>query len=73
MIAPGLHNWDLSLLKNTHVGEGKNLQFRAEVFNIANHPQFDQPNSDISSPQFGKIFATTQFSRQIQLGMKLVH
>ncbi|MBI4471802.1 MAG: TonB-dependent receptor [Acidobacteria bacterium] len=73
VIAPGLHNWDVSLVKNMRLAEAKNLQFRAEVFNIANHPQFDFPNGDISSTQFGKIFATTQFSRQIQLGLKFIY
>lgn len=71
--SPGIHNWDVSITKNTKISEGKNVQFRTEVFNIANHPQFVRPNSDISSPQVGKIFATSQFSRQIQLGLKIVY
>jgi hypothetical protein len=53
--------------------DDKNLQFRAEAFNVANHPQFFLPNADASSPQFGKIFATSMFSRQIQLGLKLIY
>ena len=35
LTAPGVHNWDFSLTKNTQVSEGKNVQFRAEIFNIA--------------------------------------
>lgn len=73
VLGPGLHNWDVSLIKNTRLGEGKNVQFRAEGFNIANHPQFSIPRSDVSSLQFGKIFSTAVFSRQIQLGLKLIY
>ncbi|HVN81503.1 MAG TPA: hypothetical protein VMW38_21115, partial [Terriglobia bacterium] len=32
----GYHNHDLSLLKNTRISEGINLQFRAEFFNVWN-------------------------------------
>jgi hypothetical protein len=73
MTGPGMHNWDVSLSKRMPVSEGKTLQFRAEVFNIANHPQFALPDADASSAQFGKMFATSVFSRQIQLGLKLIY
>jgi len=73
MIGPGLDTSDLSLIKNSRFREGKaNVQFRAEVFNIFNHPNFDFPNSDLSSPRFGQIFSA-EFSRQIQLGLKFVY
>ena len=41
---PGTNNWDLALLKDTHLAQRLNLQFRAEFFNIFNHAQFGQPN-----------------------------
>jgi len=40
LIGPGLVNWDLSINKDTKLGflgEAGNLQFRAEIFNVANH------------------------------------
>lgn len=40
---PGLNNWDMALLKDTHIGERFDLQFRAEFFNIFNHTQFLTP------------------------------
>jgi hypothetical protein len=46
MRGPGQFNWDLSLVKDTHLrwlGEGGNLQFRAEIFNILNHSNFAFP------------------------------
>jgi hypothetical protein len=39
----GFKNFDFSLAKNFHFGETKRLQFRAEFFNILNHPNFANP------------------------------
>ena len=74
---PGFQNIDLSLSKNTPIREGINLQFRAEAFNVFNHPNFNQPNRTQNSADFGRITTTRTVrgdlgsSRQIQLGMKL--
>jgi len=72
LTAPGNQNSDFSLIKNSPIGERKNIQFRAEIFNILNHPNFDMPKNDVLSAQFGQIFSA-EFSRQIQLGLKLVY
>jgi hypothetical protein len=45
---PGVNNWDFALLKNTHLTERMNLQFRAELFNIFNHAQFVPPSGLVS-------------------------
>jgi len=74
---PGFQDVDFSVAKMTHITEKVNLQFRAEVFNILNHPNFSQPNRTQNSSDFGKITATRATrgdlgsSRQLQLGMKL--
>jgi hypothetical protein len=39
----GFRNLDFSLAKNFHVGERLHAQFRAEFFNILNHPNFANP------------------------------
>jgi hypothetical protein len=39
----GFRNFDFSLAKNFHFGESMRLQFRAEFFNIFNHPNFANP------------------------------
>lgn len=75
---PGFAQVDFSLLKQTPVGEGRKLEFRAELFNVLNHPNFAQPNTTYGTASFGKIFntfgATLGFgtSRQIQLAMKFI-
>jgi len=40
---PGYGDWDFSAFKNIRVAEGKEFQFRAEFFNIFNHPNFANP------------------------------
>ncbi len=66
---PGYADWDFSALKAIPITEGKELQFRAEFFNILNHPNFRLPDSDISSPTFNQI-QTALPPRVIQLAMK---
>ena len=46
---PGITNFNLSLFKNFAIGERMNLQFRAEAYNVFNHPQFSGVNT---SPKF---------------------
>jgi hypothetical protein len=55
--APGAGNLDLSMIKNIPIHERAHLQFRFEMFNVMNHPQFDYPNTTIGSPSAGVISA----------------
>ena len=43
VIGPGFSNTDFSVIKNTKVGERMRAQFRAEFFDLFNHPNFGQP------------------------------
>ena len=78
---PGFVNFDVGVAKRIPMSERVHLQFRAEVFNLSNTPQFDQPGGgtfdtagrpQISSPSATAISRTIHDSRQIQLGLKLV-
>jgi hypothetical protein len=70
LIGPGYANIDMSLAKVFRFSEQSRLEFRAEVFNLFNHPNFDLPNATADSMQFGKVFSAGP-SRQIQFGLKL--
>jgi hypothetical protein len=48
------------------------LAFRAEAYNLANHPQFDEPQRNLSSPSFGRITNTLNDGRIFQLGLRLI-
>ena len=51
--------------------EGMGLNFRAEFFNLFNHPEFGSPVNDINSPGFGGVNSTVNNPRLIQLALKL--
>ncbi|MGI8989447.1 MAG: carboxypeptidase regulatory-like domain-containing protein [Bryobacteraceae bacterium] len=70
--APGVGNLDLSVFKDIPVHERMRLQFRFEVFNVMNHPQFDFPNTSIGAPQAGVIAAQANQPRDIQLALKFL-
>jgi hypothetical protein len=76
---PGYQIWDFSLFKNLPISERTKLEFRAEFFNVFNHPnlQFAKsgPQNSINTttfgtPQFGFLTAARD-PRQIQLALKL--
>jgi len=81
---PGLKTVDLSAFKNIRVMERLKLQFRAEFFNVLNHPNLAAPNflNDANNsvfdalgtplPAAGVIGSTSTLSRQIQLGLKAI-
>jgi hypothetical protein len=72
LFGPGYFTWDASLMKNTAITERVNLEFRAEFFNILNHPTFSAPAANISVPaQVGRITSTANTPRDIQFGLRL--
>lgn len=81
---PGVDNLDFSLQKDFKIpaGEQTRLVFSADFFNLPNHPQFAEPNSDPSTGYFpaaggkrgsgfGTISQTSLPNRVIQLGLHL--
>jgi hypothetical protein len=74
---PGLADMDVSLFKNTALSERTSLQFRAEFFNVLNHPNLGPPNATVFSSgainaSAGLITTLATTPRQIQFGMKLI-
>ena len=77
---PRQNNVDLALIKNTRISEGKNIEFRAEALNAANHPYFPNPSMTVTTAQsskdtgFGQISASTQsnYARRLQLSIRFV-
>jgi Carboxypeptidase regulatory-like domain/TonB dependent receptor len=68
---PGLAQWDFSAFKDIRLTESKDLQFRAEFFNIFNRANFELPVSDISSSTFGQIQNALQ-PRLVQFALKFL-
>jgi Carboxypeptidase regulatory-like domain/TonB-dependent Receptor Plug Domain len=78
IVGPGRQNWNVSFFKNFVFSEsrGSNLQFRAEFFNIFNHPQLDAStqnggvSNNFGASNFGTITSAYD-PRVIQLALKL--
>ena len=68
---PGINNFDVSLQKETALGERANAEFRAEFFNVFNHAQFLNPDGNFSDgTDFGRV-THTRDPRQIQFALKI--
>ena len=91
MIGPGVTNLDFSVFKNNQIkkiSENFNVQFRVEMFNILNHPNFAPPgpgdgNTDLFTASgttldpstggtAGVLLKTTTPERQIQFAVKVI-
>ena len=68
------------MIKQTRIGEGKNIEFRAEALNAANHPYFPNPNMTVTAAQsikdtgFGQISASTMnnYARRLQMSLRFI-
>jgi hypothetical protein len=69
MRGPGMVNFDFTLAKNFRVSDHRSVQFRTELFNAFNHPNFGPPNIMRDSTGFGQIL-TAANARIIQFGLK---
>jgi hypothetical protein len=72
LIGPGNRNLDMSIAKQFVVSEGKHVQFRAEWFNAANHPNWGNPGTTLGTAAFGTITSNENLPRILQLGLKFV-
>jgi hypothetical protein len=69
--ADGLKEMDFSLQKSFKVTESKSLEFRAEAFNLTNHPTFSAPSTSVNSGSGGAVTSVLIPGRQIELALKL--
>jgi outer membrane receptor protein involved in Fe transport len=65
---PGFNQIDFSIMRNFLVGEQGRLQFRGQVFNIANHPNFNPPGTILG--QSPGIVSGAQNPRQMEFALK---
>lgn len=84
LIGPGVTSLDFSVFKNNYIkriSERFNIQFRAEMFNILNHPNFAPPTTPDNTDIFdgtgalavpGLLSKTTTTAREIQFAVKVI-
>ena len=72
LFGPHYFNWDTGIFKQFSLNERFKLTFRADLFNVLNHPNFGNPNNDISvQSQVGTITGTSGNSRDVQFSLRL--
>jgi hypothetical protein len=72
MTGPGFWNTDFAVSKPFAVREPLTVEFRAELFNLFNHPNFANPSSNVGSPgSFGVISSRVSSPRIAQFAVKL--
>jgi hypothetical protein len=72
VVGPDFWNSDFSLIKQFALPrQDMGLNFRAEFFNLFNHPQFGMPINDINEAGFGAVNSTVNNPRLVQLALKL--
>jgi hypothetical protein len=64
-------NIDMNFVKKTRIREGMTFEFRAEFFDIFNHPNFSIPSGNINNTGFGVITGTIGSPREIQLNARI--
>jgi hypothetical protein len=77
---PRQNNIDIALIKQTRIGEGKNIEFRAEALNAGQPPAFPEPQHDRDAAQsvkdtgFGQISASTMnnYARRLQMSLRFL-
>jgi len=76
---PGINKWDLAIFKTFRMQEGKTLQFRAEAFNMPNHPSFGAPATSLTTTSTGVtptannfgVITSTRDARVMQIALRL--
>jgi hypothetical protein len=68
---PGLVNLDTMVSRRFIFGEHRSLDFRWELFNAPNHPQFGLPASTIGVGGVATITSTQRANRQMQFALRL--
>jgi hypothetical protein len=67
-----LNLWDISFVKQVQFNDRLRAQFHVELLNAFNHPVFNNPNTDPTNANFGKVTSQANLPRDIQLAAKII-
>jgi hypothetical protein len=69
---PPTRTWDTSLVKNITIGERVTTQLRAQVYNLFNTPQFQNPDTNYNNGDFGQLLNARIAPRIVSLNSRYV-
>jgi hypothetical protein len=67
---PGFQDWNAGLYKKFAIRERAGFEFRAEAFDLPNHPNWSGPGLNPTSSSFGKVTGKTGLARNLQLSLR---
>jgi predicted heme/steroid binding protein len=67
---PGFENWNVGLFKKFAISERTGFQFRAQAYDVFNHPNWSGANFNPTSTSFGKVTGKTGDVRNLQLSLR---
>ncbi len=70
---PGFQDWNLGLFKKFPMNDRTGFEFRAEAFDVNNHPNWSTPSYNPTSATFGKVTAKTTLARNLQLSLRFYY
>ncbi|HTW48288.1 MAG TPA: TonB-dependent receptor [Acidobacteriaceae bacterium] len=70
---PGTHTWDTSIIKNFNIAEKVNTEFRVQVYNLTNTPQFQDPDTNYTDGDFGQLLnpRLSPTNREMEFALRL--
>jgi len=70
---PGTHTWDTSVVKSISIAERVKTEFRAQVYNLTNTPQFQFPDTNYNNGDFGQLLnpRLSPANRELELALRL--
>jgi hypothetical protein len=71
LFADGQVQLDSSIFKTFRLRENLSLQFRTDLFNTFNHPDFNPPTARVGSSSDGRVTSTSTDPRRFQFGLRL--
>ncbi len=67
-----LNLWDISVMKKIRIVEGLDFELRGEFLNAFNHVQFNDPETNPTNANFGRVTSQANLPRNVQIGLKLI-
>ena len=70
---PGTHTWDTSMVKSIMVAERVKTEFRAQVYNLTNTPQFQDPDNNYNNGDFGQLLnpRLSPTNREVEFALRV--
>jgi len=70
---PGTHTWDTSLTKSFSITERVKTELRAQVYNLTNTPQLEQPDNKYTDSNFGQLLTPrlAPTNRELELAVRI--